>query len=133
MWTLKNSSTLLSNIQAQNITKVDYISSWDFSTFYNTVPHQEHKDTIRKHLLIETVHLLMFHQVKHFSLHNLIIIFLIKWQFIEALTLLMDHFYVKPSVNIYQQTVGIPNGYWLCSSFDRSICYTLLNMTPLTL
>ncbi len=46
MWILKNSPTLLSTIKSNNLKKVDYISTWDFSTLYNTIQHDQLKSRI---------------------------------------------------------------------------------------
>ncbi len=46
MWILKISPTLLSTIKSNNLKKLDYISTWDFSTLYTTIPHNQLKSRI---------------------------------------------------------------------------------------
>ena len=39
MWILKNSKELLENLKAQSLHSVNSIKSFDFSTLYTTIPH----------------------------------------------------------------------------------------------
>jgi hypothetical protein len=41
MWILKNSEDPLANLKAQNISQIDCIKTYDFSTLYTTIPHDE--------------------------------------------------------------------------------------------
>ncbi len=76
MWILKNSPTLLSTIKSNNLKKVDYISTWDFSTLYNTIQHDQLKSRICRlsgsHLVMVIITILMCLAIEHSFLSNLI-------------------------------------------------------------
>ena len=47
MWILKNSKQLLENLKAQSLHSVNSIKSFDFSTLYTTIPHDELKSKLK--------------------------------------------------------------------------------------
>ena len=47
MWILKNSKELLENLKAQSLHSVNSIKSFDFSTFYTTIPHDKLKSKLK--------------------------------------------------------------------------------------
>ena len=46
MWILKNSKQLLDNLQSNSITSVNSIKTFDFSTLYITIPHDQLKSRL---------------------------------------------------------------------------------------
>ena len=46
MWILKNSKQLLDNLQSNSITSVNSIKTFDFSTLYTTIPHDQLKSRL---------------------------------------------------------------------------------------
>ena len=46
MWILKNSKQLLDNLQSNSITSVNNIKTFDFSTLYTTIPHDQLKSRL---------------------------------------------------------------------------------------
>ena len=57
MWILKNSEELLENLNAQSLHSVTSIKSFDFSTFYTTIPHDKLKSKLK-----EIIHQCFFHK-----------------------------------------------------------------------
>ena len=47
MWMLKNSNELLENLQANSLTSVNGIKTYDFSTIYTTIPHGKLKSRLK--------------------------------------------------------------------------------------
>ncbi|MEW8546858.1 MAG: hypothetical protein AB2693_25365 [Candidatus Thiodiazotropha sp.] len=48
MWILKNSKEVLESLKAQALFEVDSIKSFDFSTLYTTIPHDELKSKLKE-------------------------------------------------------------------------------------
>ena len=48
MWILKNSKELLENLMAQPLCFVNSIKSFDFTTFYTTIPHDKLKSKLEE-------------------------------------------------------------------------------------
>ena len=48
MWTFKNSSELLQEINSFHYPKIGSIKTFDFSTLYTFIPHQKLKDRIHR-------------------------------------------------------------------------------------
>ena len=47
MWILKNSKTLLENLESKSLKSVPSIKSYDFSTLYTTIPHSKLKSCLK--------------------------------------------------------------------------------------
>jgi hypothetical protein len=48
MWILKNSKDLLEYIQSRSLSSYNSTKTFDFSTFYTTIPHSKLKDRLRE-------------------------------------------------------------------------------------
>ena len=46
IWILKNSKKLLETLRSQNLTKINSIKTYDFSTLYTTIPHDKLKSRL---------------------------------------------------------------------------------------
>jgi hypothetical protein len=46
MWILKNSKELLENLKSHDVSKIDSIKTYDFSTLYTTIPHNKLKSRL---------------------------------------------------------------------------------------
>ena len=118
MWILKNSMTLLSTLKELDIDKVAYVSTWDFSTLYTTIPHDKLIDRIRR--LIEfsfrssTNNYINISDHKvYFSEDRLEKSNYTSWnckEFCDLFNFLIDNIFIKLGPLVFRQTIGIPMG-----------------------
>ena len=122
MWILKNSKALLESLQANLLTSISSIKTFDFSTLYTSIPHS--KLNTRLHSLIKQ----MFHtkngerryqyRVQVFKHKKA---YLIKddtdaknkfteSDIIDMINVLIDNIFVEFGGQIFQQTIRIPMG-----------------------
>ena len=57
MWILKNAKHLLDNLKSRSFSQVSPIKIFDFSTLYNTLPHDKLKTRLK-----ETIHKVFSHR-----------------------------------------------------------------------
>ena len=118
MWILKNSKDLLDNLKSRSFSQVSSIKTFDFSTLYTTLPHDELKTRLK-----ETIH-------KAFSHRNYGSKFVVlgynstyfsnkiqkgkicysEEQVISMLEFLIDNIFVSFGGTLFQQVVGILMG-----------------------
>ena len=118
MWILKNSKDLLDNLKSRSFSQVSSIKTFDFSTLYTTLPHDNLKTRLK-----ETIHKAFSHSIygskcvvlgynsTHFS--NKIQkgkTCYSEEQVISMLEFLIDNIFVLFGGTLFQQVVGIPMG-----------------------
>ena len=118
MWILKNSKDLLENLNSRSFSQVSSIKTFDFSTLYTTLPHDELTTRLK-----ETIHKAFSHRndgSKCAVLGYNFIYFSNKIQkgktcyseeqVISMLEFLIDNMFVSIGGTLFQQVVGIPMG-----------------------
>lgn len=114
-WSIKNSSSVLNKIN--NLNNISHLSTYDFSTLYTSLPHQQIKDKL-KHLIKWTfaregkMYLTTREGFAFFS-HKIYNKNYKSWtcnELCDALTYLIDNIFVEFQDKIYRQIIGIPMG-----------------------
>ena len=123
MWILKNSKELLENLKAQSFHSINSIKSFDFSTLYTTIPHDNLKSKLKE--IIEIINQCFFHKNGNSRFQYVGIgykdIFFVRdhsdapqkysdADVIKMLEYLIDNIFVEFGGQIFQQTFGIPMG-----------------------
>ena len=118
MWILKNSKELLENLKAQSLHSVNSIKSFDFSSFYATIPHDKLKSKLK-----EIINQCFFHKNGNHRFQYVVIGYKDTYFFrdhsnapqkysdadvIKMLEYLIDNIFVEFGGWIFQQTIGIP-------------------------
>ena len=118
MWILKNSKQLLDNLQSNSITSVNSIKTFDFSTLYTTIPH----DQLNSRLASIVNQAFCFKQkcyeyivVKYNSTYFVKSHSDAKHKYTEEdivrmINFLIDNIFVECGGEIFQQVIGIPMG-----------------------
>ncbi len=114
MWILKNSQELLESLKSGCVTDFKCVTSWDFSTLYTTIEHQDLKNKIIK--MIKK----FFPFGKHMNISDRKAFFSDKDQkgyikfyldsFIDIFEFLIDNIYIVFGESVYRQVIGIPMG-----------------------
>ena len=118
MWILKNSKELLEHRKSPTFNHVTSIKSFDFSTFYTTIPHQKLKDRltsiIRNAFIFKNGkrrynYMVLGHTETYFVKENSES----KNKYFEVdiikmLEFLVENMFVVFAGEVFQQTVGIP-------------------------
>ena len=112
-WSIKNSCEVLNKLKSQGF-RASRLSTYDFSTFYTTLPHNLIKDKLVD--LIERIFqregslyiacndrnvFFLSDAVKNYNLWSC-------QKVCETLTFLLDNIYIRFSSKLYRQIVGIP-------------------------
>ena len=108
-WSIKNSGEILDKLKARDFNATS-LSTYDFSTLYTTLPHNLIKDKepsrekalLTLHIVTE-MHFLLQKNLKKYhawSCQNVC----------DALTFLLDNFFIRFGTKLYRQAVGIPMG-----------------------
>ena len=120
MWILKNSKELLENLKSQNLSQIQNIKTYDFSTLYTTIPHDKLKNKLfeiidscffakngkRKYAYLVISHVNNYFVKNHSdSTHKYSEVDIKK-----MLEFLIDNIFVVFGDRVFQQTVGIPMG-----------------------
>ena len=120
MWILKNSKELLENLKAQSLHSVNSIKSFDFSTLYTTIPHDELKSKLK-----EIINQCFLHKNGNRRFQYVVIGYKDTYfvrdhsdapqkysdaDVIKMLEYLIDNIFVEIGGRIFQQTIGIPMG-----------------------
>ena len=120
MWILKNSKELLVNLKSQNLSHINSIKTYDFSTLYTTIPHDKlktrlcniidscffNKDGKRKYS-----YLVISHSKNYFvKLHSDSTHKYSEVDIKAMLEFLIDNIFVVFGNQVFQQSVGIPMG-----------------------
>jgi hypothetical protein len=120
MWILKHSKEFLANLKAQNFSRINSIGTFDFSTLYNTISHDELKTQLldiidncffNKNGKRKYSYLVICHQKHHFVKYHSDSTQ--KYSEVEKmLEFLIDNIYVHVVVrgHVFQQSIGIPMG-----------------------
>ena len=120
MWILKNSKELLEHLKSPTFNRVTSIKSFDFSTLYTTIPHQNLKDRltsiIRNAFIFKNgnrryKYLVLGHEETYFvKEHSDSKSKYSEDDIIKMLEFLVDNIFVVFAGKVFQQTVGIPMG-----------------------
>ena len=120
MWILKNSKELLQKLEAQSLSSVFSIKSYDFSTLYTTIPHSKLKSRL-KDIIYQSFlckdgrrrykYIVVSHDKSYFVKNHSDA----KHKYdendvVKMLEFLIDNIYVEFGGQIFQQVVGIPMG-----------------------
>ena len=120
MWILKNSKQLLDSIQTNSITSINSIKTFDFSTLYNTIPHDKLKSRLtaivhqaccfkngkkRYEYIVVNYNSTYFvknhSNAKHkYTEHDIV----------RMINFLIDNIFVECGGEVFQQVIGIPMG-----------------------
>ena len=132
MWFLKNSKELLEHLKSQTFNHVTSMKSFDFSTLYTIIPHQNLKDIltsiIRNAFIVKNgnrryKYLISGHEETYFVKgHSYSKNKYSEDDIIKILDFLVDNIFVVFFFvgKVFQQTVGLPMG--TKRSGSRSIC-----------
>ena len=116
----KNSKDLLSNLSSPSLSQVNSIKTYDFSTLYTNIPHDDLKNRL-KDLIFQC-----FFSKKEKRRYKFLVIghsstYFVKYHtdspnkyteddIVNMLNFLIDNIFVEFAGQIFQQTVGIPMG-----------------------
>ena len=127
MWILKNSKDLLEYIQSRSLSSCNSIKTFDFSTFYTTIPHFKLKDKLRE--LVQLCFIKKNGQRRYkYLVLGIDISYFVKHQsdstkrfsetdIFNMLEFLIDNIFAMFGGRVFQQTYG----YKLCSSSRRLV------------
>ena len=120
IWILKSSKELLENLKAQSLYSVSSIKSFDFSTLYTTIPHDNLKSKLK-----EIINQYFFHKNGNRRFQYVVIGYKMTHfvrdhsdtaqkytdaDVIKMLKYLIDNIFVEFGGRIFQETIGIPIG-----------------------
>ena len=120
MWILKNSKELLEHLQSPNFNHITSIKSFDFSTLYTTIPHQNlksrlatisrnsfiHKNGNRRYKFLVLGREGPYFVKEHSDSKNKYT----EYDIINMLEFLVDKMFVVFGGKVFKQVVGIPMG-----------------------
>ena len=120
MWILKNSKESLEHLESPNFNHITSIKSFDFPTFYTTIPHQKFKSRIASIIRNSFIHkngnrrykfLVLGHEGPYFvKEHSDSKNKYTEDDIINILEFLVDNIFVVFVGKVFQQTVGISMG-----------------------
>ena len=120
MWILKNSKESLEHLESPNFNHITSIKSFDFSTFYTTIPHQKFKSRLASIIRNSFIHkngnrrykfLVLGHEGPYFvKEHSDSKNKYTEDDIINILEFLVDNIFVVFVGKVFQQTVGISMG-----------------------
>ena len=120
MWILKNSKQLLENIQANSLSSINSIKTFDFSTLYTTIPHDKLKSRLAS--LVKQA----FYSKNGKKRYEYIVVNYNSSYFVKGnsdakhkftdddivgmINFLIDNIFVECGGEVFQQVIGIPMG-----------------------
>jgi hypothetical protein len=118
MWILINSKEL-ANLKAQNLSQIDGIKTYYFSTLYTTIPHDKLKSRLldiidsysfHTHRKRKYSYLVISHQKHYFAKYSDSTHKYSEVEIKKMLEFLIDAIYVVVGGQVFQQSVRIPMG-----------------------